>query len=40
VLGELEKGYAAAIILKELKGSGHGGGRSLFDSIEGEFLDM
>jgi len=40
VLHELEKGYAAAIVLKELKGAGHDGGRSLFNSIGGEFLDM
>lgn len=40
VLGELGKGYSAAIVLKELKGFGHDGGRGLFNSIGGEFLDM
>ncbi|KAG0634360.1 hypothetical protein HOY80DRAFT_1005215 [Tuber brumale] len=40
ILRELEKGYSLAIVLKELKGSGHDGGRSLFNSIGGEFLDI
>lgn len=40
ILAEFKKGYSAAAILKELKGSGHEGGRNLFNSVGGEFLDM
>lgn len=38
VVGEFKKGYSAAIVLKQLRGSGMLGGRDLFDSIGGAFL--